>query len=391
MRQLTSSELNKVQILTSRDVKLGLIEPTETGLNKSILDATQPVRKFLKDEDIHDYELQGQGPEEKILIDTVIITGSGIKKSKASLYRPQTKRGDPRIWFYDLTSICSPNDIIAFAVYDKKIWLFNLSKLDISSLLLSSGPFKDLIEAYEQEEAIISNELLGKMKIIAAKGYLPAAVDADTAIGRLLETELGISINSSKAPDYKGIEIKSYRADRNNRKNLFAQVPDWTLSKYKSSKAMLDAFGYDRNGVKKLYCTVSSQNFNSQGLRLRVNDSQGIVAEYSSVSSAENALAWQLEQLEARLESKHKETFWVEAESVRDNGTEYFKFKKIEHTKSPIISQLPVLITSGHITLDHLIKEKGNSAVEKGPIFKLKHNSLDLLFPPSEVYELIST
>jgi hypothetical protein len=390
MRQLTPSELSKVQTLTSRDVKLGLIEPTATGLSKSILDATQPVRKFLKDESIHDYDSQGQGPEAKVLIDTVIISSGATKHSKASLYRPQTKSGDPRIWFYDLVAICKPNDIIAFTVYDGKIWLFNLTRLDIGSLLLSSGPFKELVEAYEQEEAQISHELLGKLRVIATKGYIPATVDADTAIGRLLETELGISINSSTAPDYKGIGIKSYRSDRNNRKNLFAQVPDWNLSKYKSSKAMLDAFGYDRDGVKKLYCTVSSQNYNSQGLRLRVNDSQGIVAEYSTANSEENALVWLLDKLSERLEGKHKETFWVEAESVRDKGTEFFKFNKVEHTKSPIISQLPVLITSGHITLDHLIKEKGASVVEKGPIFKLKHDALDLLFPPSEIYELTS-
>lgn len=389
MRQLSKDELRKLQTLTSRGIELALIEPTATGLSKSILDATQPVRKFLNDEGIHDYDLQGQGTENRVFVETMIVSDKGLNSSKASLYRPRTKRGDPRIWFYDLTSHCEPNDIIAFTYFDGKIWLFNLTKLNIDSHLSKPGPFSDLVCAYEKQENSISDELLGKMKAIASKGFIQGAVDADTAIGRLLETELGIEINSSKAPDYKGIEIKSFRSGRNNRKNLFAQVPNWDMSNYKSSKAMLDAFGYNRSGIKKLYCTVSSQNFNSQGLRLRVNDTAGIVAEFHKSNISEDALAWQLGTLMNRLQEKHKETFWVEAETVIENGKEFFRFSKIEHTKSPIINQFGVLITSGHITLDHLIKEKGASAVEKGPIFKLKHNALDMLFPPSELHDLL--
>ena len=57
---------------------------------------------------------------------------------------------------------------------------------------------------------------------ISAQGPIPALLQADTAIGRTLETLLGIDINSSKKPDYKGIELKSYRDKKGNRKNLFA-------------------------------------------------------------------------------------------------------------------------------------------------------------------------
>jgi hypothetical protein len=71
-------------------------------------------------------------------------------------------------------------------------------------------------------------------------------------------------------------------------------------------------------------------------------------------------------------------------------GVEYFFYKKAEHTKKPIISQFDILLEQGFITVDHLIKrdEKGR-AHEKGPSFKLKPNSLDLLFPPSNVYDLL--
>ena len=62
----------------------------------------------------------------------------------------------------------------------------------------------------------------------------------------------------------------------------------------------------------------------------------------------------------------------------------------VEHTKKPISSQFDFLIDQGIITLDHLIKRNAvGKVIEKGPIFKIKPKGLDLLFPPSEKYNLI--
>ena len=72
------------------------------------------------------------------------------------------------------------------------------------------------------------------------------------------------------------------------------------------------------------------------------------------------------------------------------NNLEHFQFKKVEHTKKPIVSQFDILVEQGIITLDHLIKRNSSGrVVEKGPLFKIKPNALNLLFPPSEIYDLI--
>jgi hypothetical protein len=63
MRVLTAKEQIKIKILTKNQISLTLIEPTETGLKKSIMDATGSVRNFLTENQIHDYDLQGQGPK----------------------------------------------------------------------------------------------------------------------------------------------------------------------------------------------------------------------------------------------------------------------------------------------------------------------------------------
>jgi len=323
MRPLTQEEELKLKALTENSVSLTLIEPTETGLKKSIMDATGPVRNYLKSNGFHNYELQQQGPENKV-IDSAIL-----------------------------------------------------------------NPLKELVQEINGIENAIANELLVKLKKIASKP-IPSMVNADTSVGRTLETALGIDINSSKKPDYKGIELKSFRDKRGNRKNLFAQVPDWDISKFKSSSEILDAFGYIRGVDFKLYCTVSAITTNSQGLSLKVDTDINQLLENSDKQAIGDFVVWRLEKLHKRLLEKHKETFWVAADTVNVDGKEHFQYKEVEHTKKPIVSQFDILLEQGVITLDHLIKRnvKGK-VVEKEPIFKIKPKSLNLLFPPSNLHNLV--
>jgi hypothetical protein len=392
VRKLTDIEQKKIKLLTKNQVSLTLIEPTETGLKKSIMDATGSVRSFLKSENIHDYDQQLQGPNYKVLIPTIIHTGFKTIKSQASLYRPVTKSGDPRIWFYNMTKIAEANDIIAIAYFDNSFQIFNLTQLDIEVLINSSiqNPLQDLIKEINSTENEVALELLGMLRKIASAGPIPSMVDADTSVGRTLETALGIDINSSKKPDYKGIELKSFRNSRTNRKNLFAQVPDWSLSKFKSSAEILNNFGYEREEDFKLYCTVSSITRNSQGLNLRIDNDIKQLIENSDKPEVGDFVVWTLDKLHNRLKEKHKETFWVEAESTRINDREHFQYKLVEHTRKPITSQFDLLIDQGIITLDHLIKRNSKGrVVEKGPLFKIKPKGIELLFPPSESYSLI--
>jgi hypothetical protein len=393
MRPLNKEEEQNLKILTEHSVSLTLIEPTETGLKKSIMDATGPIRSYLKTNNFHDYDLQSQGQENKIIIEGIIYEEFSISKTNTSLYRPRTKKGDPRIWFSGLTRHSNPNDILALICFESKIHVINLSQLPVDHLIKSSTPtpLKELVEEINGIENAIANELLLMIKSIAQKGPVPSMVDADTSVGRTLETALGIEINSSKQPDYKGIELKSFRMKKGNRKNLFAQVPDWDLSKFKSSSEVLDAFGYWREENFKLYCTVSAITTNSQGLSLKIDSDINQLIEKSNIKEIGNFVVWTLDKLHARLSEKHRETFWVAADSIRIDGKEHFQYKEIEHTRRPIVSQFDILLEQGIITLDHLIKRspKGK-VVEKGPLFKIKPNSLDLLFPPSKTYNLLS-
>jgi hypothetical protein len=265
MRNLTALEINRIKLLTEKSVELCLIEPTGTGLEKSIMDATGSVRTYLKANNIHDFELQKQGQKSKIQIASYLIGTNELINSLASLYRPNTKKGDPRIWFKGLGSHSKANDILGIIAFNKELYVLNITQLDLQKLIESeiSNPLQELVNEINHISNEVADELLILLNKIAAKGPVPAMLKADTAIGRTLETLLGIDINSSKKPDYKGIELKSYRDKRGNRKNLFAQVPDWHLSKFKSSAEILNDFGYSRGEDFKLYCTVVSSPKNS--------------------------------------------------------------------------------------------------------------------------------
>lgn len=224
-----------------------------------------------------------------------------MDKSVASLYRPHTKKGDPRIWFTGLKNYAKADDILAMMVFEEKLYVINLTQLPVVEFVegILATPLKEVVEQLSYNVNAVAIELLNKLKSLAHQGFISSPVDADTAVGRVLESALGIQINCSKKPDYKGIELKAFRERRTNRKNLFAQVADWDLSKLKSSEEILEHFGYKRGNEFKLYCTVSTIKKNSQGLIFRMDNNLAQLVE-NSVDIGDFAV-WRLEKLHARL------------------------------------------------------------------------------------------
>jgi len=400
LRQLTDIERQRMKRLTAESVDITLLQPTKTGLGKAIMDATASVRNYLKDTGLHDFDEQGRGARENgVKLDAYLLSETGLVETKVSLYKPEAKpnkEGDPRIWFYGLPTYAEADDMLALTEHDGRIAVINLTRVDVAYVLdvQQRGPLWDILKDISTEATSIADELLEKLRRIAQGGLVPSVMDAraDTAIGRTLETALGIAINSAKEPDYKGIELKSYRrrrGSRENRKTLFAQVPNWKISKFKSSREILDNFGYWRDADFKLYCSVSTRRRNSQGLSFAIDDKSGILNEVSDQREIGAFASWYLKDLRDTLSKKHNETFWVSADVRELGGHDHFNFRDVIHTRKPIVSQFDILIEQGEITMDHLIKRNAKGRVsEKGPLFKINSPSLELLFPPSKTYAL---
>jgi hypothetical protein len=393
MRDLTTIEIDRIKLLTENSIEFCLIEPTETGLGKAIMDATSFVRNFLKSRDIHDFELQNQGQESKVQIISRFIEDDKVVNSLASLYRPNTKKGDPRIWFKGLGNYSKAKDILAIIEFEGVLYVINITQINLSVLLNSAiiNPLKELVNEIKGINNLISDELLSKLRLIGNQGYIKSLVNSDTGIGRTLEKLLGIEMNSSKNPDYKGIELKSFRDSRGTRKGLFAKTPNWELSKFKSRVEILDNFGYWESGVFRLYNTIRATGRNAQGLILKIQNEKNWLVENSDRNEIGDFLVWELELLKKTLSEKHKETFWISTDSKKEDGDEYFLYKSVEHTKNPLVNQFELLIEIGAITVDYNMKRLADGKVEdKGCNFKLKPSAMSLLFPPSQSYSLIT-
>jgi hypothetical protein len=390
MRLLTQTEVDQLNVLTANGVSFALLEPTGTGLGKSIMDAVEDLREYLREQDVHDYSCQPKGPDFKQTRTSWVLTAHDtFVRADASLYRPRTKDGDPRIWFSRLKQHAVASDILAVVAFKRELFVFNLTQLDLRALEHIGGQFADFLAPFFVSHISVVDELRSALEVIASRGFIRSSGSADTTVGMLLESELGITANSNRAPDFKGIEIKASRAKRSNRHNLFARVPDWRLSNLKSSQEVLDTFGYLRDGRAQLYCTVSAGTPNPQGLYLEYDAATDVLWESSMRPDLPRVLAWTGRGLEDSLVEKHSETFWVSAESRRVGSDEEFHFTSVEHTSNPIVEQLIPLVEARKITMDHLNREKNGRAAERGPLFKLKHGGLSLLFPPSNTYSLV--
>lgn len=399
MRPYNAFETGNVKFLVDKQVEFTTIQITETGLKKSILDATSPVRTYFKEKNIHDYETQLQGPEHKRLIDTYILTEDSKYLTKTSLYRPVTKKGDPRLWVNKVRDVefLRANDIFAIIAYKEFLYAVNLSTVDIKRVCSSpiDTPLKDLISDVSNMKESISQELLGLIKD-RMTSWMPAEILADTGIGRTVESVLGIDMNPSKNPDYKGIELKSHRESSKVRNTLFTQAPKWEISRLKSGKAIVDEYGYIPNGYdhKSLHVTLSANKPNQQGLGLMMQPQLGLleadefsqsISEDGSFRKIKDVAARQLMSLHERLLTKHHETFWIDAETKKDGGKEFFRVSEILHTKNPIPAQFDILLDQGLITVDFLLcRNSGGDTYS----FKIKGNARNLLFPHSETYNL---
>jgi len=386
-RDLTPFEKANLETVQLAGIPTTLLFVTATGLQKSIMDATLSVRTLLFQAGVHDFATQRQGQAYKRILPGKLLLTDRVVDVLVSLYRPATKKGDPRLWPAHFTRYAKPDDVFVVSVFGGVLFFLNLTQSNICEIsrLGLITPSVSCLAALRRETSRVTDELLAKLYQLAAQGPLRSVCHGDTAIGRTIETALGIPINSSREPDYKGIELKAKRwreGHGRTRYTLFACVPDWTLSPCKSSAEILERYGYARDAVRKLYCTVSTLKANSQGLQFRIDADLARLVEFtwSGQTRKEDVAVWELGRLHKAFGEKHKETFWIHAVPVKLGCDDGFLLSEIVHTKGPNLAQFDDFLEDGVITMDHLIKKNMNRVSEKGPLFKVTPGRLNDLF-----------
>lgn len=378
-------------IILKKGYDVAFLVPTQTGLVKSILDAYQSLRTFLKRVGLHDYDQQELGVKRHVTAH--FVTKDDVYEKTVSLYRPETKSGDPRIWIYGLKELAVAGNLLALIFVDGELYIINCSRSEDLKKAL-----QDVLPKIQQGISETTNELLQKLIIISRKGFIPTVAHGDTGVGMTLESELGISANSSKNPDYKGIELKCSRVDKNrqhfNRNQLFSKTPSWKVSPL-SAKDLIYARGYvDKDGRQSLYHTMGGVKPNSLGLYLDIDYANSYLRQmFTNISTndfnPEHDTTWLLSDLKSALLKKHTATFWVKANHNENRIAEEFHYVEVEHTANPYIDKFETLIETGLITLDYTMHIKPSGEVrDHGYLFKLRPNSKSALFPESQIYDL---
>jgi len=368
------------------NTEVGFFEVTETQLKKSIIDANETIRKTFAITGFHDFNGQLQGQDNLQKREVFLLTSKGLESTELSMYRPNTKDGDPRIWIYRLSQLLPTvlsGDVVAViqdgdigAVVNITDSARNRNSLEEVEKLFLTNNFDSL--------SGVAGELFERLEKLALKGPLITCRRGDTAVGYAIESALGIEANSKKTPDYKGIEIKSGRSLQSNKnKTLFAQVPDWGRSPIGSYTELIEKYGYlSETGLQRLYCSVDGVRPNTQGLQLNINYFDGVLEERCVNEQQELALVWDLEVLRGRLAEKHAETFWVEAEEVQTGVGKGFILTQVLHTSTPRLSALSRFLSDGTVFVDHAGKLKPSGAGNRnhGMLFRTKAEHLPKMF-----------
>lgn len=392
MRPFNDFEICNFTLISNLGIRYTTFQTYWTSLDKGYFDAIAPMRTFFKEEGIHDYSTQGQGEIYKEYRNAYLLTDNLIIPAKASLYRPKTKKGDPRIWFSKLHRFTNPDDIFVLFHIDEELYIINVTQTNVVDCFnsISNNPVKEVLSSLHTKKMEVAQELLEHFIELYDNGhwYLSEVQD-DTGIGRAVETLLGINMNSSKDPDYKGIELKSKRLQRSSVKNgLFSQIPDWDNSHYHNGNDIVQKYGYMRGGAKTLQVTVQANRPNAQSLLLDVTKNKEVLEMLAKPEEGivDHIVEWQLLTLHDRLRRKHQETFWVSVDNQIIDGQEYFRYSYIEHTRNPNIAEFDNLIMQQYISLELLLNRPSGRGDTWN--FKIKDKAMPLLFPESLLYKL---
>lgn len=390
------------------DIEVGLLVPTKTGLDKSIMDATASLRDYLRDNGVHDFDAQAKGTAAKVERRGFYVRPDGLEEMNASLYRPETKNGDPRIWFGKLQRYANPYNLLAVIVDQGDLFVVNCSTPKLLQTLHDpSTPLGAIAARHKELVDPYVVELLDMIRAISRKGFVSTLRAGDTGIGMTLETLLGISANNNRAPDYKGIEIKTKRmgARTTMRTTLFSQAPNWKLSPVGSAWNLLSTYGYERDGKLRLNHEIDARAANSIGFQLKVDSGrdwlkQGHVGRRATAFESQGGdveekkyfkhlVTWEMETLRKRLAEKHPQTFWVGARCRGGREAEEFHYVQAEHTRQPKVHNLDAMLEGGLISVDYLMSQKSperQTVRDHGYLFKINPRDFDALFPPSEIH-----
>lgn len=236
--------------------------------------------------------------------------------------------------------------------------------------------YRDLISSYQPKKAI--DFLVEKIHEVKSLGYVKSMRDGDTGIGYTFETLIGIDANSSKDPDFMGIEIKTSRSkqpketrrDTPGKQTLFSLIPQFDVAGDRTG--LVRDYGYydEKRDRIALYCTIKVVK-NSLGWSLKNSYEDRCVYVCKDNKSV---VSYNYCDLQKSLEDKHKESTFIIAHSVKENDEEYFHYDTAIHCQAVVFEEFLNLLDENLLGVDFAIHLKENGvARDHGFLWRIEN------------------
>mgnify|MGYP006196339501 CR=1 FL=1 len=240
------------------------------------------------------------------------------------------------------------------------------------------------------------DSILKDLSNLSKLGPILTAKGGSNAVGKLMQEILKIKHSTSKRNSIYNYTITatSSKLNSSGRTNIFACVPNWESSPFKSSKEIVENFGREnlsRGYSKCLFCSVTAEGPNGFGLVLKIDHNKPSIEEWYVSKKEEYLVAsWSISKLMEKLDSI-KKTAIVTALTINIGDKKAFHYLYVDLLEKPNFKNFLELIENGSITIDHCISIKAgqNSAREQGPLFKVRVNAREEFYTNIKRYDLM--
>ena len=226
--------------------------------------------------------------------------------------------------------------------------------------------------------------LVRQMRNLWTRGYLPVEGKGSGRFGLALERHLNIPPNSSKTPDFMGIELKTKR-DK-SLQTLFSKVPtEYTGCKSKTELVQMYGYFDKKRNRQALYTSFNSKG-DSLGFSLKTNN------DFVSVrTNGKELLRYDCDLLEEALLSKHTESAFISVSTGKlSSGKQGCQFDDLVYCKRPSMRRFLKMIKKGNVYLDFTFSINNKKVRDHGFLWRVKPESIPDLYLVTETIDLRS-
>lgn len=219
-------------------------------------------------------------------------------------------------------------------------------------------------------------ELASRLKEIKKRGPFAVKGRSSGKFGLALEHQLGIAANSSKKPDFHGIEIKTKETSQKTLQTLFSRRPSRFHGEGgKAGMFMRHAY---RDEARKRLALYTSFGINPDSLGFRLCLSGNLV---QANRHDEVVFEYDLEDLKESLLTKHSQTAFISIKQMKDESGLYCRILGAAICSNPSAERLLKLIGQGKVNLD-LTMSMGTTGMVKdhGYLWRCHPNAIPLLY-----------